>query len=203
MSDDSIRHRLEIAAAILLGLATVATAWAAYQSAVWSGVQDSSLAESIRLTSQATDANQFADSTRNFDQTIFVEILTTIADGGDIESEAVAVLSESFSAEGTEAFVEWVETDLDDPFQSPTYLDTLYGPGESLLSSAEDLVATANDANANSDDYVLMSTFFASVLFIAGVSSVIESGRTRLYLLIGAGLLFAVSAVWLLTLPPA
>jgi hypothetical protein len=52
---DEREHWMEIASAILLALATVATAWCAYQSTLWAGVQTFRLAAAGKADRQARD----------------------------------------------------------------------------------------------------------------------------------------------------
>lgn len=50
------RHHTEIAAAILLSIATVLTAWCAYQATRWSGVQSIRYAEASAARVESTRA---------------------------------------------------------------------------------------------------------------------------------------------------
>ena len=62
--DDASKSRLELAATVLLAIAAVATAWAAYQSARWHGeqarAQSASIAARVESTRQANVANRQA-----------------------------------------------------------------------------------------------------------------------------------------------
>lgn len=189
---------------MLLGLATVATAWGAYQASVWGGRQDTALTSSTLLSGEAADWNQFADSTRSFDQSLFIEIIAIIAEGGQPDDPRVLVFSESFSEPGQAAFQEWLDRDdLDDPFESETYDEAVYGLGRQKYAESDAAFQAAQTANNNSDDYVLASAFFASVLFLAGVSSALDGARIRETVLGGAGLTLLGALIFLLTLPVA
>ena len=61
-------HRLELAAAVLLALSAIATAWATYESSVWRGkqaqAQSASIAARVESTRQAAVANRPAQVDR-------------------------------------------------------------------------------------------------------------------------------------------
>ena len=46
--DDSSYDLVEVAAAVLMGVAEVAIAWATFQSGLWGGQQDEAYTESVR-----------------------------------------------------------------------------------------------------------------------------------------------------------
>jgi hypothetical protein len=67
--------------------------------------------------------------------------------------------------------------------------------------AAEDATDQARSANDRSDDYLLMTILFATVLFFAGISSKMDTLKARVLLLSVGGVIMAVSAVIVLSLP--
>lgn len=196
-------QRLEVVAAVLLGLATVAIAWGAFQANLWSGLQDKALTDSARLTTEAASIYEEAGSLVSLDQIIFVEIILQL-DQADPDDEAaldtVDFLLANMTVEGQEAVEAWFENDLDLPF-TDEYYDALYADGDATVELSDEKFDEGSENNTNGDKYVLVSTILASVLFFAGISTVLQSNRTRFVLLLSGSVLWVGSAIFMLTLP--
>lgn len=197
--------RLEIVAAVLLGLATVAIAWGAYQANLWSGLQDKALTQSANLTTEAIGAYGEADALVSLDQTLFVEIVLLLNaddadDADDAALDSVDFLLTNMTAEGEQAVTEWFENDLDLPF-TEEYYSEFYAVGDDLFAQSEAKFEEGSQNNTNGDKYVLVATILASVLFFAGISTVLTSSRTRTVLLAGGALLWLGSVIYIATLP--
>jgi hypothetical protein len=196
---------VELIAAILLGLAAVAIAWSTFQSGLWGGQQDQAYTESIRYANKAVDQLQAADTIRTFDQTLFVEIVTSRpcdqGNGGD--DVTCQLILANMSDEGREAITIWLGTDRSsNPFESTAYHEALYEPGEDAKDDSEQFFDEAGQANENGDDYDLAATRLTGVLFFAGISVVIKDARIRGTLLAAAGVLLIGSLGYmLLSLP--
>src|SRR5881227_673645 len=78
----STRERwLEIAAAVLLSLATLGIAWSGYQAAKWSGLQSRSYAQASTARAQANRASTLASQDRQQDLLNFNRWLEVDTDG--------------------------------------------------------------------------------------------------------------------------
>jgi hypothetical protein len=196
---------VELIAAILLGFAAVAIAWSTFQSGLWGGQQDEAYTESIRYADKAVDLLQAADTIRTFDQTLFVEVLTSRAcDQGNGGDDAVCQLVlANMSDDGREAITVWLGTDRSsNPFESTAYVEALYEPGEDAKDDSQQFFDEAGEANQNGDDYDLAATLLTVVLFFAGISVVIKDSRIRWTLLAAASILLTFSSGYmLLSLP--
>lgn len=193
----------EIIATILLGVATVAIAWSANQSNLWSGTQDKRLAESVRVTNEATDSLQNGDTTRQLDQLLFIELLGEIEDPEAEFTERAEQIVSNMSAPGADAVIAWGDGEVDAPFEDEAYLDALFAEGEALGAESQALYDEGVQANTNGDRYVLASTLMASVLFFAGISMVLSGRRPRQALLAIASIALIGSVGYMLTLPLA
>ena len=198
-------RRLEIASAVLLGLAATASAWCGYQSNLWSGVQTFSLAaaseaarKSTQLTLQATQL-----------QTIDLGFFTTFVEAsfrGDKKLADFALAR--FRPEARKAVDAWLQTD---PFNNPNapvrplaMADYAQPEREAAKRADEEqarAVAAAQRANQASDKYVLLTVRFAAVLFFGGIVSTFESRRLRTSVFLLAVALFTVTTIVLATLP--
>jgi hypothetical protein len=80
------------------------------------------------------------------------------------------------------------------PFAMPEYKVAAAAEAARLEQRAEEQSAAARQANQRSDNYVLMTIVFATVLFFAGISSKMDTFRART-LLLGVGTTLLVGAV--------
>ncbi len=200
-STGSRSARLEMIAAIILGLATVASAWGAYQATRWSGVQATAYTEAGLASTEAGKAFQLADAKLNLDQTLFVEWAVAVTEGND---DLAAYIAEDLaSAELAPALAEWLESDDDvpTPFETDAYVLEELEIGNEWEAEAEIQVERGRDANQTGDEYVLVTVILTSALFFAGISTVLRSLRVRSSLL-GLGAILLVGAtVVMLTFP--
>jgi hypothetical protein len=206
MGDDNAeRDVTEFVAALLLGLAAVAIAWSTYQSGLWGGQQDEAYTESVRQANKAVDLLQAADTIRTLDQSLFVEVLTSgVCDEGE-QGDQVAceqVLA-NMSVEGAAAVDEWSTNVESKPFESPSYVDALYGQGEEAKLVSNQFFDEAGEANENGDNYELASTILTIVMFFAGISVVIVNRHISWAMLSAASLLLVGATGYAVTLPLA
>src|SRR6266567_2439271 len=66
---------IEILTAIILSLATVGSAWCAYQSKVWSSEQNTRVNAGFRAGREAAQNNLAALQFRSFDASMFIEFI--------------------------------------------------------------------------------------------------------------------------------
>jgi len=196
----------ELVATILLGLAAMAIAWSTFQAGLWGGQQDEAYTESVREANNAVDLLQAADSIRTLDQSLFVEAFTSgVCEEGD-QGNPIACerLLSAMSKEGAAAVNAWLGTDQStNPFESPVYLEKLYGQGEAAERVSEEHFADGAAANEHGDNYELASTILTAVLFFSGMAIVIDAIRLRWSLLALAGLFLISGIAYMLTLPLA
>ncbi len=195
---------VEVAAAVLLGVAAVAIAWATFQSALWDGQQDEAYTESVRAADNAVDLLQAADTIRALDQILFVEVLTSgVCDGGAQSDEiACQQVLANMSDEGAAAIDEWLGSDrATSPFESTPYLEVLYAPGEEAKVVSDRFFDDGAGANENGDNYDLASTILTVVLFFAGISVVLGDRRVSWALLVTAAVLLVGATTYIISLP--
>src|SRR5215470_12315727 len=77
------RRWVEITCAIVLSLATMASAWCAYQATLWSGVQTFRLAAASRAGRESTEQHLAALQGRAFDAQMLIAFLETKGRGDE------------------------------------------------------------------------------------------------------------------------
>jgi len=215
--------RLELLATALIAIATVFTAWSAFQSTKWSGVQANSYAAAAAARTESAKAGSLADAQAVIDVTLFADWLAALNEelrndpAGLLAPDATyepdptrlsGVLFERFRDEFEPAIKAWLDQH---PLDNPDADDTPFDVAEYVLAGrdrearltvrAERLSATAQDANQRGDNYVLTTVLFAAVLFFAGISSKFESIRNHTAMIVMAVGLLVVGIAILATYP--
>lgn len=201
----SSEYWLDIASAILLSVAALASSWAGYQSKRWSGVQSSSYNASATLWVQSFRAATFAYLYRSVDLELFIEWLNAYEDG---DKNRAIFFEQRFRPEFRPAFEAWLATRPWDnaaapssPFVLPEYRSELSDRAIELEQAAEAASDTARDANEQGDEYVLTTVIFSAALFFTGIAAHFSKFRVRVALLSIAGLMVLVGLVQLATYP--
>src|SRR5438876_10407981 len=117
-------------------------------------------------------------------------------------------LYQRFRPEMRKALDAWLKTDpLHNPhapltpFQMAEYVQPELLEAQRQQREAGKMEATARQANQFSDQYVLLTVLFATVLFFGGISGTFRSRRLQLTAFAIAVLLFVVTVVGLGTMP--
>jgi hypothetical protein len=196
--------RVELVAAILLGVAAIAIGWSTYQAGLWGGIQDEGYTESVREASVAVDGLQAADRIAAIDQLLFVELRTSGACDDTPQGDPVVCerLLEGMSPAGRDAVAAWSEGDPN-PFTSQSYIDALYQEGLQAKDASDAEFARAGEANENGDNHELAATILTAVLFFAGIAAVMDDRRIGWALIIAACVFLVVGVGYSFTLPLA
>ncbi len=177
------REKLELWSAVLLAMATVATAYSAYESSRWSGQQSTQFTSAGASRTESAKAQSNGASFVTIDAGLFTQFAEAFTEDNKQLQNAIEGF---FREEFRPAFEEWIALDpLNNPDAPPTpfQLDS-YVEAQSNLIEADELEeeATAKfeagrEANQTSDNYVLATIFFAAVLFFSGLATKFTSDR--------------------------
>lgn len=209
--DVRLRSRLEFVATVLLALATVLTAWSAFQANKWNGIQQLSLNDATAARTEVVAEVNILSQFVTTDQSLF--LLWLDAELND-RPRTVAYLEQAFSPEFKTSFDRWRAEQASDPTGvNPTPFDSryfddledggLFDRGQQLEESAGAATAAGSEANRNSDNYVLVTVLVSLTLFFAGIATKFSGLRSQLTLLGLAGVAGAVSIGLLVALPVA
>ena len=215
---EAVTHNLELAATVLMAVAAILTAWTAFQSTKWSGVQAIHFSEAGAARTESTVFSTVAGQQVQVDIDSFtnwLNILQSEIRAGDTLSPPSAAAYEpapdSLSGFYFERFREefgpavdaWLNTE---PFTDPAAPGTpLEMPEYDLeaIETADDLTAAADEssrlarvANQNSDDYVINAVLAAMVLFFGGLSTQLLRPRNRV-LAFGLGVVLLIFTFYL------
>ena len=198
-------RRLELASTILLACATVATAWAAYQSRQWTGEQSQGYSKATAARIAENRFAALASRQVQIDVATFIQWVDARQQG---RAALAAFYRARFRDEFKPVFAAWLATH---PFDNPTAPKTPFALPQYRLKASDESQALewraasssqrAKDANARADNYMLAVVLFATSLFFAGISIKLSTRNARL-LVLGLGWVLSLgTAVWLATLP--
>ena len=204
--EHGLAYWIEIYAAALLAIATLLSAWSAYQATRWSGVQSIAMGEAVTARIESGKEFDLALEAETIDVNLFTGWLQAEASGQtELQTYYEEVL---FRDDFYPFFVEWLEQDprtnpdaYGTPFENPAYYDVLDADTFVFEDEALEKFSIAQDANQNSDNYILNTVFFASVLFFAGIASKFRPVTARIGLLSVGTLVLIVSLIRLIGLP--
>jgi len=196
--------RIETWSVVLIAMATVATAWGAYQATRWSGVQAVDFVQASTSRSESIRAENIASTNEAIIIGLFTEWLAAKA----ADQPRLAGFYESrFPEEFQPAFEAWLQQPAVDgipegtPFSMPEYVLPKRVEAAALEQQAADYFEDGKEANQNGDNYILVSVLFATVLFFAGVSTRFERLRPKVILLSLGSIVFVAALVVEISLP--
>ena len=169
-------ERVEVVAAILLSLATVLSAWGAYQATRWSGEQANNYARSAALRAESGRHGTIASRQIQIDVQTFIAWVDAT---GNRDQRLADFYVERFRPEFLPPFTAWrLGADVDSeglpegtPFDQPAYVNAEQVLANDLFAQADVALAEAQLDNQISDNFVLTAVLFASVLFFAGIAA--------------------------------
>ena len=194
-------RRISIVEAVLLSIVALLAGWSGYAAAKWSTESRVKLAEASTKRSEANRANLQAMSVRNFDSSTFEAWFAAYTARNQ---QATAIAERRFRPQFRVAFDAWrathPETNPNAP-KGPTYMPQYRQPGleesAALDHQATQAFADGSEAGETSDDYVRVTVFLASVLFLTGISTQFKLRGVRFALLGVATALLVFSLVQL------
>ena len=197
--------RLGIAFAVLLGLATMASAWCAYQASLWSGVQTFRLVAASRASRESTQQTLTAHQLQTVDLQVLLSYLEAKGRG---DQKLTDFMRARFRPEARKALDAWMQTDPFNnpdaplrPFQMPEYVQPELQAASHADEEQARMMIAAQQANGSADKYVLLTVLFACVLFFAGIGGTFQSERLSISAFVIAAALFGVTVIAMGILP--
>jgi hypothetical protein len=191
VDDDEGRGKIELVAAILLGLAGLLTAYAAYYGGLAGG-------DAVKGYSQATisrnEANSFyADYGTKVaqDTNVFLQYQILVEQGNDDVADVVR--ERLFSPELEAAYVVWNDltgdADVPTPMDTDAYVVEEYGSYQDQFARSTSEFDEASATDDLGDNMDLASIFLAVSLFFAGIAALFKINKLSYALLVGSAIL--------------
>ena len=191
-------------AVILLGIATVSTAWSGYQASRWNQEQSDIAREASDLRIEANRQFGLATQTIVYDANLVTQYAKAVSDGDTQLQDFYK--STLFRADFLPVLERWqsaVRSGQTPPrlLEDRDYLDAQLAPYQETQAKAEAKDIESKDAGQNGDDYVLLTLLLAAALFFAGVTTSFKLELARLVLLGLSAVLLAYCISQIATLP--
>lgn len=194
-----------IVEALLLAAVALLAAWSGYSSARWSTDSRLDLAEASGARTEASRANLDAGETRNLDASTFNAWFSAYIAN---DQRAMALAERRFRPEYDVAFRAWIATDPTNnpdappgPASMPEYVQPDVERSKQLEAKADRLSATGMEGAGNADDYVRITVYLASVLFLVGISGHFRIKAARVGLVVVACTILTYSVILLAAAP--
>ena len=198
-------RRLEIFSAILMSIATVSSAWCAYQSARWGGEQAFYLSEAAGMGRDSARNMIQAGQVETLDVAMFMEYTRALSQkNNDIANFLYQRFRPDLKA-ATDAWVALKPLQNPDaplsPFEMAEYRIAEKEEAQRLGDAINKKVDEARNSNRISDNYILFTVIFASVLFFGGIATKFQSRRLKVVVL-AIGCMVYLSGIGLLVTMP-
>lgn len=181
-------RKIEFVTALMLAVIIVAIAWCAYQSTLWNGVQ------TFKLRDVNSNSMKFVLKTLQQGQHSTVDAITFIQYFNALvrhEQTLSDFYYKSFRPDMKLAVDAWLKTDPlnnpnapNNPFVMDEYNRTYVLEAQQFAKESDTNLDEAQQANKNSDNYVLMTVIYSSVLFVGAILEKLFTKQIRLILLL-------------------
>ena len=196
---------VEMVAAVLFALATVATAWSGYQASRWNGEQAKTFSRANAARVESTRASDLANAQTQVDVATFIQWVDAYAHE---DTELADFYFDRFRPEFEPAMNAWLDTKPlrnpdapRTPFAMPEYKLAASEQSRELEAQAEALSAQARANVQRATNYVLAVVLFATALFFAGMGARFRTRRLRIVLIAFGVVLLVGTIAWLATFP--
>lgn len=206
--DEEKATKLEVAVTVLLGVATILGAVAAYFAALWGGEMQSSYSKSITETNHAntvylealSDLSNFnMDDLR--DDIIYSQWKENLEKGDKDDADYFfSKLSEGFQKDLADNPSDISEYEKQQKAAADS-IQAQFMLSEKMHNEAEALMQKGGDANKYGDDFTLCTVLFTIVLFFLGLASLKTKPSIRKIYIVMACVVLVLSIVRMVTLP--
>ena len=197
----------ELIVAAILGLATLGSAWSAYQSALWGNIQSFRLAEATAAGSRAAEKAVHANQLRGVDLLLFEVYLRALSENNQW---LAGFLFQRFRPEFKVATEAWLATQPlknpsapSSPFVMKEYSIAMDKETQQLRQEEATKFTEARKASDISDDYLLLTVGFGVALFLGGITAAFKGRRVRALMLALSITTITAAAIFMAFLPLA
>ncbi|HET6276674.1 MAG TPA: hypothetical protein VFE16_12160 [Candidatus Cybelea sp.] len=191
--------------AIVLAIVAVATAWSGYQASRWEGTSTTHYALYERYTVLSQEKSTLAGQDRLYDIVTFNGWVSAKVGGHE---PLATFFVRRFRPEYAVAFRAWLSFDPlhsakapAGPIFMPQYKNANADAADRYEAAAARYFQTGGTTRERSDDYVRVTVFLATVLFLTALSQRFDSIGARVIIVTIAAIILAVSMSWLVALP--
>ena len=198
---------VEILEALVLAVVAIATAWSGYQAAKWEALSAMKYALASRTTVRAQEGMTLAGQNHLYDVVTFNNWIAAKSSGNQ---KLADFFERRFRPDLLQAFTAWQKLD---PFNNtsappgPTFMPEYSYPHQressELSKQANAYFEEGVGTREQSDSYVKVTVFLATVLLLTALSQRFKSFGPRIAVLAVASVMLVISAYWTITFPRA
>jgi hypothetical protein len=196
---------LEIIAVLMLGVATLGSAWCGYQATRWNSEESDLARDAADDRVESSRLFGLAVQRVSYDSNIVALYAAAVSDGNERLQQFYreALIRQEFlpTLDRWEAEIAAGATSLTNLLQDPDYLDAQFAEYQEVEASAEATTVESQEAGDNAEKFVQLTLILAGALFFAGVTTSFRWSFARVILLMGSGLLIAYAASQIVDLP--
>ncbi len=189
---------IEVLTVLLLAVATVGSAWCAYQVSQWNGMEtDASRASAV---ARINGSREYALATQKvaYDAASVAQYAEAIVDGNEPLQTFLraSIIRPAFLPllDEWQAYIDETGEPPPNLVENEEYLSGLFAKSTEYDEVALAATIEGDDAGRNADDYIVTTLFMASALFFAGVTASFSSRLTRIALLAASALTLGYAA---------
>ncbi len=205
--------RLEMVVAILLGIATLLSAWASWIGSLHSGIQAIHFTESNNVAARGT-AEYNACLQMYLSDSMAWMIIKDSYDalaqakkkGDQVEYDQLKVKIDIFKEQNLSSLLheglEWMEQNgKSSPFEMPGITDKYFATAQDSMNQSQELMREGQRDNTKGDAFNLVSVIYSLVLFLLGIVGIFKElpNRVIIMLIAAFGLVFA--TIYMCTIP--
>ncbi|MDL2238138.1 hypothetical protein LJC56_10010 [Christensenellaceae bacterium OttesenSCG-928-K19] len=190
---------LELVIVIMLGITSVMSAVASYQSGLHASKMSESYNNGISYTTEGNSMYVEAGQQLSSDTAIYMELISLEYDwmfsetGSDEEAKAEEKYNEfhsKFVSDILNEAIEWAHAEEEatgyytSPFEYEPYLDAVYGEADEMYTRGKLMLVEGHKHNTHSDQMGQMVVYFALALFLLGICGTLKNNTLKLILVI-------------------
>jgi hypothetical protein len=197
---------IEVLAVVLLGIATIGSAWCGYQATRWNGREGDLTSDQAIVQTEAARLFGLATQTVSYDSNTIAQYAAATSAGNE---PLKALYRQTLVRAGLLPILDQWEQQIaageapTNLLQDKGYVDEQMQPYQKALARGEAITVASGEAGDNADAYVLTTLLLASALFFAGLTTSFRIRFARLLLLAASSVTIAYAAARLIDLPIA
>ena len=211
----ALTSNLELVIAILLGIVSIATAYASFQAALYGGAGATAYAIGGNLSTEAESLYLEGNQQYQQDNTLWNDLTLLTIDINGTDEAAAALAQEKYDTLVFQSVSEDFQGAIDrataqneadaelyySPLDDEEYQNSLFSDYAETKDKAEAKVKEGDALGAQGDKLTLYTVLMSISLFLLGVSALVSQARTQVVLIGTSVVIFAVSLVLALLVP--
>ena len=205
--------RLETIVAVLLGVTTLLSAWAAWIAHLHGGLQSINFTESNNMSSQGSAEYNLgmqmylADYMAwNTAKDYYYELEAAKAEGDQTKADLIEQKIKSFEEQNASELlaegVKWMEENGEDnPFDMPGLTEKYFESASETVGQSKERLEEGKRDNTKGDSYMLVTVIYSLTLFLLGIVGTFKNMSNRKAVLAIAVAFLVFGVIYMLTIP--